>query len=365
MPTWRPSVLLALASAGAWGQTAQNVLLVVNQNSSVSRRIGEYYVHKRGVPLANVCQIHTTAEEEISRAVYDAQVEAPIARCLLDGRLADKILYLVTTLEAPLKIADPIQAPAGTTAASVDSELALLYSKLKGVRIHLPGVTRNPFYGRAEAKFGHPQFPIYLVTRLAGYDFEDVRGLIDRAQLGVNRGMFVIDLKGLDASNGNDWLREAAKRLPAQRVLLEETGKVLYGVHDVLGYASWGSNDGQRTQRRLGFEWRPGAIMTEFVSFNARTFKRPPVGWNITPHWREPASFYAGAPQTLTADYIHEGVTGASGHVYEPFLSNTPRPEVLLSAYFNGRDLAQSYYLAIPSLSWMNVVIGDPLCRLK
>jgi len=29
-----------------------------------------------------------------------------------------------------------------------------------------------------------------------------------------------------------------------------------------------------------------------------------------------------------------------------------------------GRNLAESYYLAIRSLSWQNIVVGDPLCSL-
>ncbi|HXM45433.1 MAG TPA: hypothetical protein VN924_29620, partial [Bryobacteraceae bacterium] len=69
--------------------------------------------------------------------------------------------------------------------------------------------------------------------------------------------------------------------------------------------------------------------------------------------------------QTLTADYIHEGATGCSGHVYEPFLEFTPHPDQLFPPYFHGRNLAESYYLAIPGLSWQNIVVGDPLCKLK
>ena len=69
---------------------------------------------------------------------------------------------------------------------------------------------------------------------------------------------------------------------------------------------------------------------------------------------------------TLAAESIQEGATGASGHVYEPFLRYCPRPDILFPAYIvRGRNLAESYYLAIPALSWMNIVIGDPLTRLK
>jgi uncharacterized protein (TIGR03790 family) len=103
--------------------------------------------------------------------------------------------------------------------------------------------------------------------------------------------------------------------------------------------------------------------MTEFVSTNGRTFARPPDNWNIS-DWTKKDRWFAGAPQTLTADYILEGVTGASGHTDEPFLALTPKPQLLLPAYYKGRNLAESYYLAIPRLSWQNIVIGDPLCSI-
>jgi uncharacterized protein (TIGR03790 family) len=104
--------------------------------------------------------------------------------------------------------------------------------------------------------------------------------------------------------------------------------------------------------------------VTEFVSSDGRTFDRPPDSWNITT-WKDTGHYFAGSPQTLTADYIHEGATGCSGHVDEPLLAATPRPDVLLPAYFGGRNLAESYYAAIGKLSWMNIVVGDPLCRLR
>ena len=88
-----------------------------------------------------------------------------------------------------------------------------------------------------------------------------------------------------------------------------------------------------------------------------------PDNWTIH-DWKDPKLFFAGSPQTMTADYILEGVTGASGHVDEPFLIMCPRPDFLLPAYYRGRNLAESYYLAICSPSWQNIVIGDPLCSL-
>ncbi len=134
---------------------------------------------------------------------------------------------------------------------------------------------------------------------------------------------------------------------------------MLYGEKNVIGYASWGSNDAKRKQRWLGFTWLPGAIATEFVSTNARTLKRPPDDWNISS-----GRDYAGSQQSLSADLIHEGATGVSGNVYEPYLQACARPEYVLPAYFDGRTLAESFYMGLPYLSWMGVVLGDPLCSL-
>lgn len=341
--------------------SADNVLVVVNQASALSRTVGEYYVMRRHVPLSNLCRINAPTTEEISREVYDKQIAAPIAAFLRRKHLTEPIAFIVTTQGLPLRISGSGEGMQ-TTMAAVDSELALLYGDLHGRGRPLPGPLPNPFFG-SDAAFSHPRFPIYLVTRLAGYDFADIKGLIDRALLARNSGKFVIDLKAHDTTSGNDWLRAAATRLPKDRVIVDESDRVLLNERDVIGYASWGSNDPARTQRFLGFQWRPGAIMTEFVSFNARTFAMPPKEWNLG-NWNDVKTYFAGQPQDLTADYIHEGVTGASGHVWEPFLQFTPRPDLLLPAYYSGRTLAESYYLSTPALSWQNIVIGDPLCSL-
>jgi uncharacterized protein (TIGR03790 family) len=344
-------------------QTSDQVLVVVNRKSPASREIGEYYVKKRGVPRANVCTIDTAPVEVINHVVYANEIETPVGKFLARRGLVERILYIVTTSGVPLKIYEPGDG-LRTEAASVDSELTVLYQRLHGVVVPLPGPVNNPFFGHREAAFRHPQFPIYLVTRLAAYDMAEMKGLVDRALIARNAGKFVIDARADNSTPGNQWLRTAALLLPKDRVVLDDSAAVLVDQKDVIAYASWGSNDFDRKQRFLHFQWLPGAIVTEFVSTNGRTFQRPPDTWQIGP-WKDKSAWFAGAPQTLSADYIHEGATGASGQVDEPFLTFCPRPEYVLPAYFEGRTLAESYYLGIPGLSWMNIVIGDPLARLK
>ncbi len=344
------------------GQAPNSVLIVVNQSSALSRKIGEYYAERRSIPASNICRLTASLEEQIERSDYDHQIAQPIQDCLRSRNLVEKVLYVATTAGVPLKIRGSLGMSG--EAASVDSELTLLYSDLHGHAHSSEAGIANPFFEKTNAPFRHPDFPIYLVTRLAGYDFDDVKGIIDRALVARNRGKFIIDLKGSDNTRGNAWLLQAAQQLPRNRLVLDLTRNVVTHEPDVIAYASWGSNDPDRKVRNLGFNWLPGAIATEYVSTDGRTFARPPESWNIGGTWGDPRTNFGGTPQSLTADYIHEGATGASGHVYEPYLQFTPRPNILLPAYYHGRNLAESYYLAIPVLSWMNIVVGDPLCSL-
>jgi uncharacterized protein (TIGR03790 family) len=358
------ALLLAVLLTGRLTAAApERVLVVVNDNSPVSRAIGEYYVQRRAVPLANVCHLKTTTDESIEREDYNREIARPIGQFLRQHGLRDSVYYIVTTAGVPLKI--PGSGSMQGTAASVDSELTLLYADLTGAKSHaLAGGIPNPFFGKRDTPFSHPRFPIYLVTRLAAYDLAGVKSMIDRSLRASNRGKFVIDLGAPDDHPGNDWLRNAAILLPQDRVKFDESTKPVYDQTDVIGYASWGSNDPNHNRRFPGFHWLPGGIVTEYVSTDGRTFARPPERWVPGQNWVLTIGWFAGSPQSLVADSILEGATGGSGHVYEPYLTFTPRPDMLLPAYYSGRNLAESYYLAIPALSWQNIVVGDPLCSL-
>ena len=346
-------------------QSPDQVLVVVNKQSANSKLLGDYYARKRGVPAANICGIDTKPVELVDRPVYEQEIEKPIGQFLRSHRLEEKILYIVLMQGVPLKMAGD-RVGLQSTGASVDSELTVLYQRLKGAKLPLAGIIPNPYFRQRDAPFRHPQFPMYMVTRIAAYTLEEAKGIIDKALVAKNTGKFVIDCRGREKTEGNHWLRAAALFIPPDRLVMDDSAKVLKNIRNVIAYAAWGSNDFDRHDRFLGFQWLPGAIATEFVSTNARTFVKPPDNWNIR-NWRDsPSAFLKGGiEQTLTADYIHEGATGASGHVDEPYLDLIARPDFVLPAYYSGRNLADSFYMGTPGLSWMNIVIGDPLCRLQ
>src|SRR5881628_3377311 len=359
------SVLVLVSPTTGHAITADEVLIVVNDRSAISQQIGERYRTVRGVPPNQVVRIQTEPTEEIERSSFNAEIAQPIAAHLLNQRLQDRILAIVLTKGVPLKIrgSGGLQG----TQASVDSELTLLYRILVQGPVSAEGPVANPYFRPGQpVPFTRAAHDIYLVTRLDGYALEDVLALIERAGKPVTRGKVILESKSVfwwsSAAPGNKWLKDASRRLENSglQVVLTGSGGGVNGEKDVIGYAGWGSNDPATKTRSPGFRWLPGAIASWFVSTSARTFTRPPSGWNIGP-WGDPHTYYATSPQSLIGDLIAEGVTGVVGFVYEPYLDGTARPEILFPAYRAGFTLAESFYMALPHLSWQAVVIGDPL----
>ena len=206
----------AVASAGG----PANVLLIVNDKSPESVKIGEYYAQRRGIPAKNICRIHAPADESIDRADYNRLIGVPVTGCLRKDQLQEQILYIATTLGVPLRVS----GGSGTMGdvAAVDSELALLYDDMKQGRAHpLNGPVPNPFFGKGRGPFNHAEFPMYLVTRLAAYDVQGVKDMIDRSLAARDRGKFVIDLRSAEYEEGNNWLHAASTLLPQDRLALD------------------------------------------------------------------------------------------------------------------------------------------------
>jgi uncharacterized protein (TIGR03790 family) len=365
------SALSGVRPTPVFAQTGENVLVVINDESPASKRIGEFYIEKRSVPATNVVHLHAPTADEVERPAYTTAIEGPIATAIIKHDLYDRVLYIVLTKGIPLRIQGS-SGRTGTT-ASVDSELALLYRRMTGRPVTVNGPVQNPYFlGNADVSearpFSHAQQDIYLVTRLDAFTVEDAIALINRGSAPETKGKIVLDEKvTLFNRTGEEWLEEAAKRIQAMgddsRVLLDTTVNGVRDVSDVLGYFSWGSNDPDNRVRKFGLGFVPGALAAAYVSSDARTFQEPPPDWRPTGNVNDKTTWFAGSPQSLTGDFIREGVTGAAGQVAEPFVGGTIRPQILFPTYLSGFNLAESFYLAVPALSWQTVVIGDPLCR--
>jgi uncharacterized protein (TIGR03790 family) len=375
-----------LAPGAARGESHPEVLVVVNDASAMSVAIGEAYLRLRNVPARNVVHLQlpvadgatlvTAAHEVISRQTYVEHVRDPVARFLRANDADGRIRILVTTKGVPLRVDGPPVENARWTessTASVDAELAVLFSPLEG-SVGIAG-SANPYY-RSSLPFEawrsrHPDAPLrYLVARLTGYPDapdatgvpRDVAGLLAHAVAPDSGGTWVIDENPLQVPGyyaGNfALLRPAAAALGAlgASVLHDSDPPMVSGVGAIAGYASWGSNDhdappapyfGEIAGKVYPGRFAPRSIAVTIVSTDARTFTHVPEPYG----------------QSLVADLIHMGVAGVAGHVAEPTLTGVVRP-MLLVDYARGAPAAEAYFRNVPYLSWMNVYIGDPLMQV-
>jgi uncharacterized protein (TIGR03790 family) len=127
-------MLLCLPAALA--EVGETILLVVNRGSNLSRRIADYYISKRGIPLKNVCTLDILEEsEEIAWERLRGAGRAAHRPLPAKANLREQMLYIVTTDgRAAEGGSGGGERPELREYGAVDSELTLLYSKMQGKR---------------------------------------------------------------------------------------------------------------------------------------------------------------------------------------------------------------------------------------
>lgn len=339
-----------------------DVVVIVNTASTSSVAIGEYFAEQRGIPERHILRIEAPTAETINDAQFEA-MRSDVEALLIERNLVDSINYLVTTKGLPLRVnrptGDTSNAALMARRASVESELMLILGRYADSIGNAAWFYHDYGFNNRNRPFSRAVEGFYLVTRLDAYTVEDVRAMIDRG--GPNRlvvkdsVLFVLDREPGARDAGFDQSQTLAAQILRGRgwpVLLNSDTVYVTGQRNVLGYASWGSND--RFHRPFaenatpGNSWSVGALAETFVSTSARSL--------------EPGTGYG---QSLIADWLAEGVVGAKGYVFEPFTIALALPHVYLDRYTDesqGRayNMAESFAMASRTLSWMEVVLGDP-----
>jgi len=341
--------------------TYSDVGVIINDNDTNSVAIGMYFVQKRHIPARNIIHVQVPAKERINDTEFE-DLRAQIEAYLVSTNLKDSLNYLVTTKGVPLGVNRGDLGKTSSKSASVDSELMLI---LDTFRVHIgqatliaPGgrILAHPYFNRNE-RFKREKFKMYLVTRLTGLTKENVFSYIDRSGpftlVDKSKAKFVLDMDPRRSGGGyatyNNNLSAAATVLRSKgwNVVLNTDSVFVTKQTDVLGYASWGSNDHYdhlyTEKARPKNAWLPGSIAETYVSTSARNF--------------QPGK---EAGQSRIADLLVEGCTGASGYVFEPFTVALAWVQILFDRYTSGYNLAESYYMSMPTLSWMAIVVGDP-----
>ncbi len=340
-----------------------DTILVVNDASATSTTIANYFIAARSFPSSHVVHINTPAVEDISTTTFTTDIRTPVENFLTSNNLASSTNYIITTKGVPLNISGGICndfIPVGCP--SVDQALSLILGKYSS-KIAFTNSTysfalNSPYYNQSST-FSSATYGFYIVTRLTGYTIADVESMIDHSAIATttDQGTFVLDTapgKGYSppsVNNGYNFVNgemvSASSTLDSMgfNVKLDLTNTYLTYQNNVLGYYSWGSNDGNATTTHsIPYNtWVNGSIGDTAVSTSGRTFNLP-----------------ATYGQSLIADWLAEGMTGGAGYASEPYTSGLSNPAILFPRYADGYNLADSFGMAFSEWNWKEVIVGDP-----
>lgn len=379
------------------GQIANRVLVVRNLNSPVSIAVADDYMNRRNITkVLNIsCQNSATDPnlESISFTDFISFVKTPLSVYLSTHPEID---FIVFTKGIPIRIYDVPNKPYGGV-CSLDSYVSALgyensattstvnISDINYGASYVGNAYANKFWA-STTPFSHGTYGGYLVTRLDGFTQADAIAVTTRslqAEANLLSGNPSTGTILLDTDPTFGYPNVAAQPIsiiptgyiPGQTlVITSESGfgdvnadmqktntellaraiPVQYNTTTTFvgnltglnGYYSWGSNDvNYDVAAYNSLTFAPGAIAETAVSTSARTF-------------------LAGNPgQSKIADLISQGVTGVKGYTDEPLLQAIASPSILFDRYTKGWTLAESYYASSRLVDWMDIVIGDPICR--
>ena len=251
-----------------------DVGVLINNLSEESRTIGWAFVAARNISLDRVFLFNasgTPTGETVNRNQFNTYFAYPFLEMLQNRSALSELNYLVTTKGIPLRVSG------GNDKASFDQELALLggaYNSSIGTN-YWGTHDYGPLAGKAMEPFSRNKYGFFLVTRLTGYTVDTALELIERANQSLGqRGTFVLDLATNRNNSGykfwNDDLYTANTTLNQSMGLpvhFDEETEFLTNISNVMGYASWGSNDGNWNKNYLansGFDtldtsWQSGS----------------------------------------------------------------------------------------------------------
>jgi len=363
------SILLALSAGPSLaGGGPRDVLVVINQNSQISREIGRYYQAARGIPESNICSINCPDQEVVTGEVCESRIREPIRQFLRKSSVAGRIHYVVLTKGVPLS-AD-YGRPASSGPYSVASILTAVDHPDIQEWFEFP-YGPNAYYRwgalAPETAWSHSlsfrdktslkYYSFYLVTRLDAFSVDQVRAMIDRSCSPAPDGSFVLDKSGQAICNTGNY-KAANNRLGTTLATAYDTlvkrgcdvqfdggSDFLSNLDGIMGYFSWAQHDDHYTfQKYTSNGFVPGSIGDSYNSSSAQTFDLETAG---------------SGP--LMADLISCGLCAAGGYVSEPQITTSTYANILFDRYTKGYNMAESFFAACPDGFWKTVIIGDPL----
>ena len=349
---------------------AAQTVVVFNADSPDSQALAAYYAEKRGIPAAQVLSLSTPLTDDISRQDYERRIAAPLreaflakgwwlqgkARSFSEGlssRISQSSIRTLAIMRGiPFRIlrGRDDKQPGREDESSVDSEIALLCADPYDLRGPIP----NPFFKQTSDLSKVTTAPgLLLVSRLDGPDEATVRRMIDDALIAETNGLSgraVIDLALKDGAYemGEEWLRRCSalyrqKGIPGYLERSSDAISSGWPLPDTALYFGWYHDHVTGVLADPDFRFAPGAVAVHIHSFSAARLR------SSTEHWAGPL--------------LARGAAATCGNVWEPYLPLTCHLDQFNARLLSGASLVEAHASALPVLSWMSILIGDPLYR--
>ena len=362
---------LPLANALPEPPNPVTVAILYNSSSEGSKELAEYYSKARSIPSTNIIGLDLPDSEEISREDYNTKVrdkliheydkrdwwkrERDAQGNLLPAR--SRIRFLVCMRGMPSRITGtghPNPRVEGeppfakTTQSAVDSDLALL--GIDGIPD--VGPLNNPYFNSDEP-FSNKPLPMTLVGRIDGPTVDLCKRMISDAIATEKTGLWgmsVIDIAKKFPQNkeGDPALENIAKEhreqgIPVMVDRFPDTLPTNFPLRDVAVYFGWYDWNVSGPFINPSFRFKKGAIAVHLHSFSAGQLRDASKNWS--------------------APLLAKGAAATLGNVYEPYLPFTHHFDTFEDRLLKGYTLIEAAYMALPVLSWQNIVLGDPLYR--
>jgi len=353
---------------------AAATVIIYNKAAPDSAELARFYAQQRGIASDHVIGITSSVDEEITREEYDMNIAVPLRevfkergwwtlRDTAEGKttvVTTSIRFVAVIKGVPLKI-KPHDTPydgdqsaggpvGGHNEASVDSELSVLGAFSR----QISGALHNPYFQSFKTITEVAEPSLLLVCRLDGPSTATVRRMIADSITTEKRGLwgraYVDGARETSGGYqlGDQWLSQIPKQLHkvGVPVVYDNTPQLFpegYPMTDCALYFGWRSEKVTGPFNQPDFRFIPGAIAVHIHSFSGYTV-------------RDPNSFWV-------APLIAHGAAAALGNVYEPYLQMTSHLDIFSDHLLHGLTFAESAYSSIEVLSWMSVMVGDPLYR--
>lgn len=344
---WSVVFAVGIARQVYGGGSGLNVVVVVNQSSSNSVELGNYYCEKRQVPPQNVLRTTWTGgNSQWTTNDFQTVILNPLLSMISARGLTNQIDYVVFSMDLPFLVAD---------AAGYNSTTADLFYGFKPdgpaqpglpASCNLPNESANSYAGSESIfRFSHPTTATtnsFLAMMITSTSLDQAKAVVDNGvgsdsmfpTQTVILGQSSDPFRNIRYLNFDDTI--FSTRLRTNYSILQTNLDSPLGLSNLLGY-----QNGHYQFAISPNTFIPGAMADSLTSYGGVIF-----GAN---------------DQTTLLSFINANASGSYGTVVEPcnYLEKFPAPQ----NYFyqaRGFTLAECYYQSVAN-PYQGLLVGEPL----